>query len=77
LSRILVWFPAYSPALNPVERRWEDLKRRIDSLPPAVRSSLTALQAHVTDLLQRYTVATLASLTGYAYLVKAVNALSF
>lgn len=28
----LVWLPAYRPALNPVERLWEDLKRRIDVL---------------------------------------------
>ena len=57
-----------------MERLWEDLKRRIDVLNPQVRSSLAALQAHVADLIQRYTAETLASLTGYAYLVDAINA---
>jgi hypothetical protein len=42
-----------------------------------VRRSLTALQAHVAGLVQRYTAATIASLTGYAYLVEAICALSF
>jgi hypothetical protein len=74
---ILVWLPASSPELNPVERLWEDLKRRIDVLHGQVRSSLRALQEHVADLVQRYAAETIASLTGYAYLVEAIHALQF
>jgi hypothetical protein len=72
---VLVWLPTYSPELNPVERLWEDLKGRIDVMDAQVRSSLPALQAHVAGLVQRYTAETIASLTGYAYLVEATNAL--
>jgi hypothetical protein len=74
---VLVWLPAYSPELHPVERRWEDLKGRLDVLEAQVRSRLTALQAHVARLVQRYSAAMIASLTGYAYLVEAIHALQF
>ena len=63
---------AYSPELNPVERLWEDLKARIDVMDARVRTSLSALQEHVASIVQRYTAAAIASLTGYAYLVEAV-----
>lgn len=72
---ILLWLPAYSPELNPVERLWEDLKARIDVLDRGIRSSLTRLQDHVADIVRRYTTEIIASLTGYAYLVEAARAL--
>ena len=72
---VLVWLPAYSPELHPVERLWEDLKYRIDVLNGPVRSSLRALQEHVAGLVQRYSAEMIASLTGYAYLVEAADAL--
>ena len=72
---LLVWLPAYSPELHPVERLWEDLKSRIDVLDTRVRSRLVALQEHVADLIHRDTTETIASLTGYAYLVDAIHAL--
>jgi hypothetical protein len=74
---VLVWWPACSPELHPVERLWEDLKARIDVVDTRVRGSLAALQAHGADLVQRSTAARLASLTGYAYLVEAIYALAF
>ena len=72
---ILVWLPAYSPELNPGERLWEALQRHLDVLDTRVRSSLAALQEHVTGLLHRYIAETMASLTGYVDLVDAINAL--
>ena len=42
-----------------------------------MRSSLRALQEQVAGIVQRYTAETIASLTGYAYLVEAAYALSF
>jgi DDE superfamily endonuclease len=72
---VLVWLPAYSPELNPVERLWEDLKGRIDVRDARVRSNLTALQDHVAGIVRDYTAETIASLTGYAYLVEAIHAL--
>ena len=72
---VLMWLPAYNPELNPVERLWEDLKQRIDVLDAQLRSSLTALQTHVAGIIQRYTAEAIASLTGYSYLVEAIDAL--
>jgi hypothetical protein len=72
---VLVWFPASSPAWNPVERLWEDLKARIEVMEARVRASLSALQAHVASMVQRDTAETIASLTGYADLVDAIHAL--
>ena len=72
---ILGWLPAYSPELHPVERLWEDRKRRSEVLKGQVRSSLRALQEHGADLVQRSTAETIAALTGYASLVEAAYAL--
>ncbi len=70
-----MWLPAYSSELNPVERLWEELKGRIDVMDAQVRSNLALLQDHVADIVRRYTPETIASLTGYTYLVEAARAL--
>jgi DDE superfamily endonuclease len=72
---VLVWLPAYSPELNPVERLWEDLKSRIDVQKAQVRSSLIGLREHVVDIVRSYTAEVIASLTGYSYLLEAACAL--
>jgi hypothetical protein len=64
----------HTKRLNPVEHLWEDLKARIDVLDRRIRSSLARLQDHIADIVRRYTDETIASLTGYAYLVEAVRA---
>jgi len=66
---ILMRLPSYSPELNPVERLWLDIKKRIDVYDPDVRNSLSALQDHVADILRSYSNEYIASLTGYDYIV--------
>jgi putative transposase len=63
-------FPPYSPALNPIERLWRDLK---DQLANTVAKTLDALSDTVCRLLQNYAPATLKSLTSFAYFVQAVQ----
>jgi transposase len=67
-----VWLPLYGPELNPIERVWRDLK---DDLAWQQFPNLEAPQDDVGQLLRAYDARTLQSLTGYAYLVDAINAL--
>jgi transposase len=68
----LVFLPPYCPELNPIERLWRDLK---DDLAWQQFISVEAQQDYVGQLLQAYDAPTLQALTGYAYLVEAINAL--
>lgn len=61
---LLVPLPPYSPELNPVERVWLDLRRRLGSRLPATFGGLAAA---VSAVLREYTPAALASLTDYGY----------
>lgn len=67
-----LWLPPYSPELNPIERVWRDLK---DDLAWRQFPDLEAHQDAVGDLLRAYGPSTLQALTGYVYLVEAINAL--
>jgi transposase len=67
-----VWLPPYCPELNPIERVWRDLK---DDLAWQQFTDLEAQQDAVSNLLRAYNAPTLQALTGYAYLVEAINAL--
>jgi transposase len=67
-----VWLPPYCPELNPIERVWRDVK---DALAWLQFPALDAQQVYVGDLLQAYEASTLQTLTSYAYLVEAINAL--
>jgi transposase len=67
-----VGLPPYCPELNPIERVWRDWK---DGLAWEQFTDLAAQLDYVSDLLQAYDAPTLQSLTGYTYLVEAINAL--
>jgi transposase len=67
-----VGLPPYCPELNPIERVWRDVK---DDLAWRQFTDLDAQQREVGDLLWAYDATALQALTGYAYLVEAINAL--
>jgi transposase len=68
-----VWLPPYCPELNPIERVWRDVK---DDVAWHQFPDIDAQQHEVGDLLCAYHATALQSLTGYAYLVEAINALA-
>lgn len=63
---LLFRLPPYSPELNPIERVWLDLRKRLgDDLP----ASLKALADHAAQTLCIYTNDVLASLTHFGYVL--------
>lgn len=58
-----LFLPPYSPELNPVERLWQDLKKRMGS---TLHESLAAQKARVAQLLRDYSTAELASLCAFS-----------
>jgi len=62
----LLFFPPYSPELNPLERRWRDLKDWLAQYQPA---SLDDLSELLCLRLNQYSSAPLRSLTGFPYLL--------
>jgi transposase len=67
-----VWVPPYGPELTPIERVWRELK---DALTWQQFTDLAAQQASVGNWLQAYDAPTRQSLTGYADLMQAIQAL--
>jgi DDE superfamily endonuclease len=61
--------PPYCPELNPMERVWQDLRKRLTiDLPTGLR----ALADDAVRVVCEYTPPILASLTGYPYLKQAI-----
>ena len=69
---MLLFIPPYSPELNPIERLWQDIK---DEISCSLYETLDELKEAVAEVLRRYSHQDIASLTGYQYIVDAVNAL--
>ena len=65
-----VFLPPYSPELNPMERLWRDLK---DQLADVSAKTIAALSDALCAIIQRYSPATLHSLTSFTYFIQAVE----
>lgn len=68
----LIDLPPYCPELNPIERLWQDLKRRLTAWAATTRLSLAGLREAVDQIVRAYRTDQLASLTGYPYLLNIV-----
>jgi hypothetical protein len=67
---ILLFQPAYSPELNPIERLWQHLKK---DLRWSLFKDITELQTKVDELLNELTYETVVSLTGYNFILDALS----
>ena len=70
---LLLFQPPYCPELNPIERLWEHLKK---DLKWASFKTLDQLQTKVDQLLTQLSPETIASVTGYAFILDALSALN-
>jgi transposase len=69
----LLFFPPYTPELNPIERLWRDLKDWRASYQPTTLEELSKL---LCVRLRQFSPATLRSLTGFSYLLSAAQAVN-
>lgn len=71
---VLLPLPSYSPELNPVERLWLAIRKKIDVFDQTIRSSIDALEDHVAEIIRALAPKDIASLTGYNYILRSLNA---
>ena len=72
---VLLFLPAYSPELNPVERLWRTVRARIDVFDERIQSRLEVLREHVAEIVRGLRAVEVARLTRYNYIKAALNAL--
>jgi transposase len=67
---VLIFQPAHSPELNPIERLWLDLKLdlRGENFP-----NLDELRLAISEILEYMTPEWIASLTGYDFILRALS----
>jgi transposase len=68
---VCLFWPPYSPELNPIERPWQDVK---EPFAWGVAAALEELEHRVEMIITQYAKAAIRSLTSYPSFVHAVNA---
>ena len=67
---ILLFQPAHSPDVNPIERLWQSLKEKLSWLTVA---TLDELRREMDAVLNSLTMESIASLTGYDFILSALQ----
>ncbi len=70
----LVYLPSSNPELNPIERFWRDLK---DKVAFHNFQDEQALEAWISKTINNYSKEQIASLTGYTYILEAINQVKY
>jgi len=68
----LIFLPAYSPELNPVERFWQHVKKDIKN---RIFNGLQEMKDYVANFLKHCSDQTVASLTNFSYISDAFNSI--
>jgi transposase len=71
-NAVCLFWPPYSPELNPIERRWEAMKTQ---LAWVLAAAIDELEHRVETIIRDYAKAAIHALTAYPYFVRAVHAL--
>lgn len=66
---LLIFQPPYSPELNPIERVWHYIKQELSW---GIYENLEALKEKVRAFIQEFSVLTIASITGWDYILSAL-----
>ncbi len=66
----MLFLPPYSPELNPIERFWQYIK---EDTKGKIFSGLPEMKDYVADILKKCSQKITASLTGFSYILDAVN----
>lgn len=69
-NMILLFQPAYSPEVNPIERLWEYLKEQLNW---ETFDNLQGLRDSVQRILSQLSNQTIASLTGWQFILEALS----
>jgi putative transposase len=68
---VCLFFPPYSPELNPIERLWQDVKAQFAWV---VTAAIEEWEHRVEMIITQYAKTAIRSLTSYPYFVHALNA---
>lgn len=66
---ILIFQPPYSPELNPIERVWQHIKQELSW---DIYDDLDGLKEKVCTYLKEFSTETIASITGWDYILSAL-----
>ncbi|NEP08479.1 MAG: hypothetical protein F6K25_32780 [Okeania sp. SIO2G4] len=67
---ILLFQPPHSPEINPIERLWQYMK---DHLSWGIYETLEDLRTNLTEMINNLSSEIIASITGWNYIVEALN----